>query len=47
MLDENNMCKDYPNRPTICEDYPRKKIVNQWGKVIEGCGYKIVSTKRF
>ena len=40
-LQEDNACKDYENRLSICKQYPSKLLFLAGGNVTAGCGYTI------
>ncbi|MFC2140327.1 YkgJ family cysteine cluster protein [Candidatus Auribacterota bacterium] len=46
-LGEDKKCTVYENRPAICCNYPQKHIVKYGGRLLSGCGFKIVSKKSF
>ena len=47
MLDEDNTCRDYDNRPSICRTYPSEAMLRRGGKLLDGCGYRVVPKTPF
>ena len=46
-LHEDNACKDYENRLSICKQYPSKLLFLAGGNVTSSCGYTIEAGEPF
>jgi Fe-S-cluster containining protein len=47
LLQADNTCGDYHNRPDFCRKYPSEQSLLMGGKLAEGCGYKFRLLKNF
>lgn len=46
-LDDNGLCGDYENRPSVCLDFPHKDLLFCGGTLPTGCGYGFVEITSF
>ncbi len=46
-LTDDHRCSIYDKRPSMCKTYPEPTMIKMGGKLLSGCGFRLVYEKNF